>query len=218
MINNLLFMSLSVLVLGLLKLIQYRRQNIKPSTMLSLFLFGMVLSSPFVLIEHLGFNLKYYLVILVFMAIELILVTIEHKWEYLHNLIHHNIQELRLLSFFIVGIGFTYSELTFHILCSNQPFGELLASLPFKALFALFTHTVLTSSAAVLTTTESVVEHIFLFLLYYIRLIFISISHYLYVFFLDHKSSYLLLPFLAYNLYLLFKHKKYLDKKGAVIP
>jgi len=218
MINNLLFMSLSVLVLGLLKLIQHRRQNIKPSTMLSLFLFGMVLSSPFVLIEHLGFNLKYYLVILVFMAIELILVTIEHKWEYLHNLIHHNIQELRLLSFFIVGIGFTYSELTFHILCSNQPFGELLASLPFKALFALFTHTVLTSSAAVLTTTESVVEHIFLFLLYYIRLIFISISHYLYVFFLDHKSSYLLLPFLAYNIYLLFKHKKYLDKKGAVIP
>ena len=215
--NNLLFMSLSLLVLGLLKLIQKKRKHIKSGTILSLFLFGIVLSSPFVLIEHLAFNIKYYLVILAFIAIELIIVTIEHKWEYLHNLIHHNIKELRLLSFFIVSIGFTYSELSFHILCSAKPLGELLASLPLKAVFALFIHTVLTSSAAVLTASESIVEHVLMFFIYYLRLIFISVSHYLYVFFLENKLSYLLIPFLAYNIYLLFKHKRYLDKKGAVL-
>ncbi len=217
MTYNLLFVSLSLLVFGLLKFIQMKRKRIKSGTILSLFLFGILLSIPFVLIEHLAFNIKYYLVILAFIAIELIIVTIEHKWEYLHKLIHNNIKELRLLSFFIVSIGFTYSELSFHILNSTHSLWELLASLPLKAVFALLIHTVLTSSAAVLTTTESIVEHFFLFLLYYLRLIFISISHFLYVFFSEHKVAYLLIPFLGYNIYLLFKHKRYLDRKGKVL-
>lgn len=215
--HALIFIGLSLFVLGLLTFIQKRRKRIGNRTILSLFLFGILLAVPFVLIEHLAFNLKYYLVILAFIAVELIIVSVEHKWEYLHNLIHHNIKELRLLSFFIVSIGFMYCELSFHILNSTQSTVELLASLPIKAVFSLFIHTVLTSSAAVLTTTESIVEHFFLFLLYYLRLIFISISHYLYVFFLEHKLSLLLIPFLAYNLYLLFKHKKYLDQKGTVL-
>lgn len=217
MVHNLLFLSLSLIVFGILKLVQKRKSHIKSGTIISLFIFGIVLSAPFVLIEHLAFDLKYYIVILAFIAIELIAVTIEHKWEYLHNLIHHNIKELRLLSFFIVSVGFTYSELTFHILSSTQSLGDLLYSLPLKAIFALFIHTVLTSSAAVLTATESVVEHVFMFIIYYIRLILISISHFLYVFFMEHRLSYLLIPFLAYNIYLLFKHKRYLDRKGAVL-
>jgi hypothetical protein len=218
MMHNLLFVSVSLLVFGLLKFIQAKRKHIKSGTILGLFLFGIMLSIPFVLIEHLAFNLKYYLVVLAFIAIELIVVTMEHKWEYLHNLIHHNIKELRLLSFFIVSIGFTYSEISFHILNNTHTIGQLLTSLPIKAVFALFIHTVLTSSAAVLTATESIVEHVCLFLLYYLRLIFISISHYLYVFFSEHdKIAVLLIPLMAYNLYLLFKHKKYLDKKGMVL-
>lgn len=213
----LLFLSLSLIVLALLKLIQSKRKHIKSGTIISLFLFGMLLSTPFVLIEHLAFNFKYYIVILAFIAIELIVVSVEHKWEYLHNLIHHNIKELRILSFFLVSVGFTYLELSFYILNNSQSIGEVLIALPIKAVFALFIHTVLTSSAAVLTVTESIVEHVFLFLLYYLRLIFISISHYLYVFFHDNQLSWLLVPFLIYNLYLLFKHKKYLDKKGEIL-
>ncbi len=213
----LLFIGLSLLVLGLITYIQKRRKRIKPSTIMALFLFGILLAVPFVLIEHLAFNIKYYLVIMAFIAIELIIVSVEHKWEYLHNLIHHNIKELRLLSFFIVSIGFTYCELSVHILNSTHGTMELLASLPLKAIFALFIHTILTSSAAVLTATESIVEHFFLFIMYYLRLVLISISHYLYVFFTEHKATYLLLPFLAYNVYLLLKHKKYLDRKGKVL-
>ncbi len=217
MVNILLFVSLSLLILSLLKLIQSKKKHIKAHTILSLFVFGIILSIPFVLIEHLAFNIKYYLVILAFIAIELIAVSIEHKWEYLHNLIHHNIKELRLLSFFIVSIGFTYSELSLFILNNTHTTVELIVSLPLKAVFALFMHTVLTSSAAVLTATESIVEHVFLFILYYLRLIFISISHYLFTFFFEHKFSLLLIPFLSYNIYLIYKHKKYLDKKGQVL-
>lgn len=215
--HSLLFVSLSLLVLGVLTFIQKRKKRIKLGTIMSLFLFGILLSIPFVLIEFLTFNIKYYLVILAFMAIELIIITVEHKWEYLHNLIHHNIKELRILSFFIVSLGFTYSELSFYIMHSTQTFSELIVTLPFKAMFALFIHTVLTSSAAVLTATESIVEHVILFIFFYLRLVFISISHYLYIFFTDHKLSFLLIPFLGYNIYLLLKHKKYLDKKGEVL-
>lgn len=217
MLHNLLFVSLSLLVFGLIKLIQKRNRKIKSGTILALFLFGILLSIPFVLIEHLAFNLTNYLVILAFIAIELIVVTVEHKWEYLHNLIHHNIEELRLLSFFLVSIGFTYSELSFHILNNSHGVWELLMSLPLKAVFALFIHTVLTSSAALLTATESIVEHVFMFLIYYVRLVLISLSHYLYVLFQEHKATYLLIPFLAYNIFLLLRHKKYLDRKGQVL-
>lgn len=217
MMHFLLFIGLSILVLGLITYIQKRRKRINPKTILTLFIFGILLAVPFVLIEHLTLSVKSYLVILAFIAIELIMVSVEHKWEYLHNLIHHNIKELRLLSFFIVSIGFTYCELSVHILHSTHGTMELLASLPLKAVFSLFIHTVLTSSAAVLTATESIVEHFFLFILYYLRLVLISISHYLYVFFTENKAAYLLLPFLAYNVYLLLKHKKYLDQKGEVL-
>jgi len=215
--HNLIFVILSLLALGILQLIKSKRKHIKLGTIIGLFLFGILLSIPFVLIEYLAFNLKYYLVILAFIAIELIIITIEHKWEYLHNLIHHNIKELRLLSFFIVSIGFTYSELSFHIMHSTQSTMDLILSLPLKAIFALFIHTILTSSAAILTTTESIVENVVLFFFFYLRLVFISISHYLYAFFTDHGISLLLIPFIAYNIYLLFKHKKYLDRKGEVL-
>lgn len=217
MINFLLFSVLSLATIGVLKLIKNKKSSIKPSTLTGLFFIGIFLSIPFVLIEHLAFNLKYYLVILAFLAVELIFVSIEHQWEYLHNLIHHNIKELRLLSFFIVSLGFTYSELSFYIFHNGLASADLIKHLPLKALFALSTHTILTSSAAILTVTESIVEHVILFLVYYLRLIFISVSHYLYAFFDDNKISYLIIPLLAYNLYLLFKHKRYLDRKDSVI-
>ena len=129
MMHNLLFIALSLLVLGILQFIKSRKKHIKLGTIIGLFLFGILLSIPFVLMEYLAFNIKYYLVILAFIGIELIIITLEHKWEYLHNLIHHNIKELRLLSFFIVSLGFTFSELSFHIMHSAQPIGELLISL-----------------------------------------------------------------------------------------
>lgn len=218
MTHYLLFAILSLSVYGVLKLLRKKKHEIKTHTLVSLFLFGMLLSIPFVLIEYLAFSLKYYLVILAFIAIELLIVTLEHKWEYLHHLMHHNIRELRLLSFFVVSLGFTYSELSFYILKSPETAGEILMSLPFKAVFAVFIHTVLTSSAAILTATESIVEHFFMFILYYLRLIFISVSHYLYALFMDHNTlHYLLIPLLFYNLYLLFKHKRYLDRKGELL-
>ena len=217
MINPLLIASITILVFGILKAISLKKRKINLKTIISLFLFGILLSLPFVLIKNLTFDLRSYLVILAFIGVELIIVSIEHQWEYLHKLLHHNIKEFRLLSFFIVGLGFTYSELFFYIINSQETLLQLVATIPMKALFAISTHTILTSSAAVLTATESIMEHIMLFFIYYLRLIFISVSHYLYVFFSENKITYLIIPFLIYNLYLLLKHKKYLDKKGIII-
>lgn len=217
MYHLLLFLGLSFFITGLLALVQIKNKNLKPSALYSLFLFGILLSVPFVLVEHLAFDMKYYLVIFAFIAIELVVITAERKWKYLHDLIHHNIKGLRIMSFFIISIGFTYSELAFYVLHGTHSLSELLVTLPIKSVFALFMHTVLTSSAALITATETLVEHIFLFFLYYLRLVFISISHFLYIFFIEHKATYLLIPFIALNVYLLFRHKHYLEHKAEAL-
>lgn len=211
----LLFFGLSFLVLSLLTLIQMWKKKLKSGTMLSLFLFGILLSIPFVLIEHLALDFKYYFVILALITIEAIVIFTEHRWEFLHELIHHNVKHLRILSFFIISIGFTYSELAVYILYSHEPVAELMMTLPFKTLFALFTHTVLTSSATLITATETLVEQFFLFFLYYLRLIFISISHFLYLFFTEHHIVPLMLIFVGLNMYIFFRHKNYLDIKAS---
>jgi hypothetical protein len=206
-----LFLGLTFLATGLLLAIQLKRRRLKPSLLLGLFLFGIWLSVPFVIVENLGEQLKYYFMILSFIGIEGTVVLLEHKWKYLHHLIHHNVKSLRLLSYFVISAGFAYSELIFYVLHSQETLRVILMMLPFKAIFALFVHTVITSSTALINATESTFENIFLFLINYLRLVFISVSHYLYLFILEHKATYLLIPFLILNIVLFFRHKKYLE-------
>jgi hypothetical protein len=210
-------MSLSLFVVSLLAFLQIRNKSLHPKALLSLFIFGIILSIPFVLVEHLAFHLKFYFVILAFIGIELIVVLLEHKWKFLHDLIHHNVKTLKLLSFFLVGIGFAYSELSFYILHTTESVGHILTMLPIKSVFAIFMHTVLASTATMITAAESVIEHFLLFFLYYVRLVFISISHYIYIFLTEHKIFYILIPFLLFNLFILLREKRILDKKSSTL-
>jgi hypothetical protein len=211
MVHLVLFLGLSFLVMNLLLVIQLSRKKMRPGLLLGLFLFGILMSVPFVTVEFVGSQLKYYFVILAFIAIELAVVVLEHRWKYLHHLVHHNVKSLRILSYFAISIGFTYSELAFSILNSHEALRELLMSLPMKAVFALFIHTTLTSSTALINATESIFEHVFLFLINYLRLVFISVSHYLYIFIVEHKAIYILIPFLIINMVLFFRHKQYIE-------
>jgi hypothetical protein len=192
-------------------MVQWSKRRLKPGLLLGLFLFGILLSIPFVLVEYMSAQLKYYFVILAFIAIEFGAVMIEKKWKYLHHLIHHNVKSLRILSFFAISVGFTYSELSFYILSSHDTLREIMVALPLKTLFALFIHTVLTSSTALINATESLFEHLFLFIINYLRLVFISVSHYLYMFITEHHATWLLIPFLALNIILFFRRKRYLE-------
>jgi len=173
--------------------------------------FGILLSVPFVIVECVGAYIKYYFMILAFIAIEGAVVVLEHRWKYLHHLVHHNVKNLRILSYFVIGAGFTYSELVFTVLTSHESLKAVLAILPIKAVFAMFIHTVLTSSTALINASESILEHAMLFLINYLRLVFISVSHYLYLFITEHHVIWLLIPFLAMNLWLFFRHKQYLE-------
>lgn len=206
-----LFLGLSLLASGLLLGIQIHKRRLKPSVLWGLFIFGVLLSVPFVTVEYVGAHLKYYFMILSFIGIESVVSLLEHKWKYLHHLVHHNVKNLRVLSYLIIGLGFAYSELVFYVLSSHESVGTILVSLPFKAVFAMFVHTVLTSSASLVTVTESVFEHAFLFVVNYLRLVFISVSHYLYVFIVEHKAAYLLIPFVVVNMVIFFRHKRYLE-------
>lgn len=208
-----LFLGLSFLALILLMGIQIRHSKLKPGLIYGLFAFGVWLSTPFIIVEHMGEHLKYYIMVLAFMLIEMTAVAVEHRWKYLHHLIHHNVKRLRILSYLMIGAGFAYSELTFYVLTTHDPLRIVLASLPFKALFAVFTHTVLTSSTAVINATESALEHAMLFLLNYLRLVFISVSHYLYLFITESRLAVWLIPFVIVNILLFFRHKKYLEDK-----
>jgi len=207
-----LFLGLSFVVMNLLVMVQWSKRRLKPGLLLGLFLFGILLSIPFVLVEYMSVQLKYYFVILAFIAIEFGAVILEKKWKYLHHLIHHNVKSLRILSFFAISVGFTFSELSFYILSSHETLREIMVALPLKTLFALFMHTVLTSSTALINATESFFEHVSLFIINYMRLVFISVSHYLYIFIAEHHAAtWLLIPFLALNMILFFRHKRYLD-------
>ena len=182
---------------------------------MGLFLFGILISIPFVMVEYLGGHMKYYFVILAFIAIELTLLLIEHKIKYFHDLIHHNIKDLRILSFLIIGMGFAYSETSFYILHYHGAMNELIHTLPLRTLYALLMHTVLTSASSLVHIgnmfSETIYETIFKFISYYSRITLISVSHFLYVFSIEHNFILLMAALLVASLYSFFVFKRKMD-------
>ena len=184
-------------------------------SLIGLFLFGILISIPFIMVEYLGSHMKYYFVILAFIAIELALLFFEHRIKYFHDLIHHNIKDLRILSFLIIGLGFTYSELSFTILHYHGSMDALVSILPFKTLYALTAHTVLTSAASLVHVgnlfSETIFETIIKLVSYYSRIVLISVSHFLYVFSIEHNFTLLIAGLLSTGLLSFFYMKKQID-------
>lgn len=217
MLSIALFLGISLLLMGILIGIQQKKQ-VHFHTLMGLFVAGIIVSMPFLFVEHLGFKLKYYFVILAFIAIESAILYLENRVKPFHDLLHHNIPKLRMVSYLIMGIGFTFSEISFYIF-SHAHDGVVMGALMIKTLYAVFMHTVLTSAAGIAHLAEAVVETsqaIFRMLSYYIKIAIISVSHYLYIFFLEHKFTLLMIPFILLNIYLFFRLKKYLDHKIAL--
>jgi hypothetical protein len=216
MIQLLLFLGFSLVLMFVLFLTEWNKK-IEFKSLVGLFLFGMLMSIPFVLIEYLGFTLKYYLVILTFIAIELGVIYCEHKVKYLHDLIHHNIKDFRIISFFIIGIGFTYSEIAFHIFNSQGPVMEIVKNIPIKMVYALLMHTVLTSAASLANlgniVAKSFYETVFKFVSYYLRITIIGISHFLYAFSMLHHLIYLMIFVLICGICSFFYFKKRMDSR-----
>lgn len=190
MTQLLLFLGFSILAAGTVILAEHYGKTDLKST-LGLFFFGILISIPFIMIEFMGSGLKYYMVISAFILIELGILYSERKIKYFHDLIHHNVKNLRILSFLLIGLGFTYSEISVTILHYHGDISELLNILPFKTAYALLAHTVL-SSAASLThigslLSETVFETVLKVVNYYSRIALISASHYLYVFSVEHN-------------------------------
>ena len=220
MIQTLLYLSFSAIALtGLVIATYFKKVNFK--SMVGLFLFGVILSIPFIMVEYMGGQLKYYLVILTFIAIELAILGLEKKIKYLHDLVHHNVKELRITSFILIGLGFTYSEISFTILHSHGPINELIHILPFKITYSLLAHTVLASAASLINVgnffSESIFETIFKLVSYYTRIAVISLSHYLYLFSIQNNLLLLITGVLVASLVAFFYFKKHLDKKHLAL-
>jgi hypothetical protein len=185
MISNLFFAGFSILVLISLLLTAHFHKKAGYKSILGLFGFGVLISVPFILIEHFGIHFSYWLIIVAFLLIELGILFFEHHIRYLHELIHRNIKELRIASFILIGLGFTYSEIGFTILHTSDTV-ELLNTIPFKATYALLMHTVFASAASVIRIGDFVASLFHLSILksvtYYIKIGIISVSHFLYVF------------------------------------
>lgn len=217
----LLFLGLSLLAFGLIAGVA-KIKGIALKTVSHLFLFGMALSIPFIMVEHMVFNLKFYLVILAFIAIELAVLFFEKHVKTFHNLIHHNVKEWRIASFVLIGIGFTYAEISAGILHHTGDLRELLTTVPLKAVFGVFIHTVLTSLGSLIHVgtllAEGILETVFRFISYYLRIALISISHYVYALLAEHEFSLYILPFITFNLVLFFWAKDYLDKRRGLLP
>ena len=203
---------------SLIGLVHYKKIDSK--TALGLFVFGMLISIPFLMVEYMGHHLKYYLVILVFIAIELGIVLLEKKVKYFHDLLHCNIKRLRIMSFLIVGLGFTYSEISFTLLSQSQEIGEIAHLLPLKVSYSLLAHTVLASAASLVRVSsffaETIYETILKVLSYYGRIALISLSHYLYIFSMERNLIILIVGMLALSTVTFFYLKDHLDAKHLV--
>lgn len=220
MMSNLFFAGFSLLVL--IALIGtahfYKKAGLK--AILGLFGFGVLISVPFVAIEHFGGHLNYLHVIAAFLLFELVILFFEHHVRYLHQLVHRNIKELRIASFLLIGLGFTYSEIGFTILHTSDTI-ELLNTIPFKATYALLMHTVFASAASAIQLGQVIAGFFHATILktatYYIQIGVISVSHFLYVFSIEHNMMLLIGLLLLLGVTCFFYIKKQLDLKPEAI-
>jgi hypothetical protein len=214
-----IFTGTSFFILSLLLGIQWKNKIPYKSAM-ALFALGIMLSVPFIMVEYLAFSMKYYFVIISFVIIELGILYLEQRIKPLHDLMHHNIRDLRMVSFLLIGLGFTLSELSFFIFNAHEPALDIIRALPGKTVYAIFMHTVFTSAASLKSIgelAEGFIESIFKVASYYLKIIFISSSHYIYIFFLEHRSTLLILPFIALNMAIFIQYMRYLDKKRLTV-
>ena len=219
MIHFLLICSISFVLIGLILLLS-RVKKIPLKTVVGLFLFGALLATPFVMVEYFASSLRFYMVILAFIGIELFILACEEHIKLFHDLIHHNVRHLRIASFILIGMGFTYFEVVSYLVHATGNLNEILSILPFKALFGILIHTVLTSASSIANIgtffAETVYETIFKFIGYYLRIAIIGVSHYMYVFFTEYHFSLIAIPFVALNVVLFLWLKAYLDQKTMI--
>ncbi len=216
MLQTLLFLAFTgIAILALIAVSHFKRVDF--SSTVGIFLFGMLISIPFIMVEYMAWHLKYYIVILAFIAIEFGILYAKRKVKYFHDLIHHNIKRLRIVSFVLIGLGFTYSEISFAIFNSHGSPLELMSTLPFKTVYSLLIHTVLASAASLIRLgnlfAETIFETIFKLVSYYLRITIISVSHFLYVFSVEHNFMLLISLVLGISIIAFFHFKKNLDLK-----
>ena len=220
MTPNLFFAGFSLLTLITLIATAYFHKKAGLKVILGLFSFGILISVPFILIEHLGVHLDIFYVIAAFIFIELGILFFEHHVKYFHDLIHHNIKELRIASFLLIALGFTYSEIGSTILGSHDMV-ELLNTIPFKTTYALLMHTVFASAASLVQVGKLIAEGLHATFMraatYYIRIGIISISHFVYVFSVEHNLMYLIAALLAIGITAFFYIKRRIDLKPEAI-
>ncbi len=222
MTQNLIFAGFTALALMALVATAYFYKKVDFKSVLGLFGFGALISVPFVLIEHSGLHMSYLYVIAAFVFIELGILFFEKHVSYFHELIHHNVRELRIASFLLIGLGFTYAEIGFTIL-DNSDTVELLSTIPFKTTYALLMHTVFASAASLIQVgelgllAEGIEATLFRVINYYSRIGIISVSHYLYVFSIEHNLMLLIGGLLLAGIGAFFYIKRQLDLKPEAI-
>jgi len=220
MTPNLFFIGFSLLALTALIATARFYRKVELKAIMGLFAFGILISTPFILIEHFGVNLNLLYVIAAFLFIELGILLFEHHVKYFHDLIHHNVKELRIASFLLIGFGFTYSEIGFTILGSND-MTELLSTIPFKTTYALLMHTVFASAASLVQVGKLVVgglhATIMRFATYYIRIGIIGVSHFVYMFSIENNLMFLIGALLIVGIASFFFMKRQIDLKPEAI-
>ena len=220
MTPNLFFAGFSILTLIALIATTRFYKKVGLKVILGLFAFGILISAPFILIEYLGMNLNFLYVLAAFLFIELGILFLEHHVKYFHDLIHHNVKELRIASFLLIGFGFTFAETSFTILKSSDMI-ELLNTIPFKTTYALLMHTVFASAASLVQVGKLLAEGlhgtIIRFATYYIRISIIGISHFVYVFSIEHNLMKLIGALLVIGIASFFYIKRQIDLKPEAI-
>lgn len=211
----LLFLAFSLLCGLALKGI-HRFKKVDYKLIFGLFLSGVLFSIPFLIIEHLHSYSGFYIVALVFIGIEMVVFFLKKRRMHLHNMLHHNIKNLRFVSFFVIGLGFAYTQVNSTIFTATGQWHDLITLLPIKIVYVLLMHTLFTSGLSLMHVgslfAETIYETVFKLLGYYLRITVISVSHYLYPLSFGNNLFYLMIFCLILGMVAFFYIKRRLDK------
>lgn len=190
---------LSILFIGLMVSARLKKKRpLKP--MVFQFSYGMLLAIPFITIELLSGHIRPILLFPI-VFLEFLALFCEEHIAFLDHSIKRSLAHLGLLSYIIIGLGFTYTELLFFIFHTEEV-GDVMAYGPFKMIFAIAVHTSLFLSVGV----AALGHKIWNIVKYYLDIAHIGFSHFLYLFFAHAHVSYLFVPLLVINILLMAKH------------
>ncbi|MBI5411977.1 hypothetical protein HZA43_02240 [Candidatus Peregrinibacteria bacterium] len=157
-------------------------------------LYGALMALPFIGFEWILGHIGLILFILV-VSLEFLILFFEEHIRPIHHLIHRNLAMLGLWSYFFMGIGFSYTDILYTLLHTHS-LAEVVARTPLQMILAPLSNLVLFMVVGII----SMEHHVWHLLRTYSEIVWVGVSHFLFILLSHYQLAHLFVPVLAINL------------------